>query len=152
MLLTLPHGAQIVALIALPLSRSIRLMKRITWWPQAWLGIVFSWGALVGAAAADFPVALAHETIALYLGCVLWTIGYDTIYALQDREDDALIGVRSTARLFGAKWRIWTSVFYAGALFCWALAAAIAGATWPTMIALGADRRADDFAHAAERR
>jgi 4-hydroxybenzoate polyprenyltransferase len=87
-------------------------MKRITWWPQAWLGLVFSWGALVGAAAASPAGGLPLEAIALYAGCICWTIGYDTIYALQDREDDALVGVRSTARLFAQQWRIWTGVFY----------------------------------------
>jgi 4-hydroxybenzoate polyprenyltransferase len=137
-LLVFPREAQWIAIGALPLVALYPLMKRITWWPQAWLGIVFSWGALVGAAAVDFPVALAHETIPLYLGCIAWVIGYDTIYALQDREDDALIGVRSTARLFGPRWRSYTTGFYVAALFLLGLAAAIAGARWPTMVALGA--------------
>jgi len=128
--------AQLVALIALPFVALYPLMKRITWWPQAWLGIVFSWGALVGGAATAFPAHMPAENIALYAGCILWTIGYDTIYALQDREDDALIGVRSTARLFADKWRAWTTAFYVGALFLWASAAALAGAGVPTFIAL----------------
>ena len=116
-LLAFPRLAQIVALIALPLVALYPLMKRITWWPQAWLGIVFSWGALVAARRWPFPAAVPAEAIALYAGCIMWTIGYDTIYALQDREDDALVGVRSTARLFAARWRTWTSVFYVLALF-----------------------------------
>ncbi|MCA8886415.1 MAG: UbiA family prenyltransferase, partial [Hyphomonadaceae bacterium] len=105
------------------------LMKRITWWPQAWLGIVFSWGALVGAAASTYESgAVPPEAYPLYAGCIMWTIGYDTIYALQDREDDALVGVRSTARLFGENWRTWTSVFYVLALAFWAAAGAMSGA------------------------
>lgn len=128
-LLALPHLAQIVALIAVPLVALYPLMKRITWWPQAWLGVVFSWGALVGGAAVAYePDGIAFETLALYAGCILWTIGYDTIYALQDREDDALVGVRSTARLFADKWRMWTSVFYVGAIALWTIAGAVAGA------------------------
>ncbi|MBX9747093.1 MAG: 4-hydroxybenzoate octaprenyltransferase [Hyphomonadaceae bacterium] len=128
-LLALPHLAQIVALIAVPLVALYPLMKRITWWPQAWLGIVFSWGALVGGAAVAYePDGIAYETVALYAGCIMWTIGYDTIYALQDREDDALVGVRSTARLFADKWRMWTSVFYVAALAFWTMAGAAAGA------------------------
>jgi 4-hydroxybenzoate polyprenyltransferase len=126
-LLVLPRLAQIVALIAIPLVALYPLMKRITWWPQAWLGIVFSWGALVGGAAVAFEDGVPFEAIVLYAGCICWTIGYDTIYALQDREDDALVGVRSTARLFAEKWRLWTSVFYVLAVTFWTAAAAIAG-------------------------
>jgi 4-hydroxybenzoate polyprenyltransferase len=127
-LLALPQLAQITALIALPLVALYPLMKRITWWPQAWLGIVFSWGALVGGAAVAPENGVPLEAIALYAGCIAWTIGYDTIYALQDREDDALVGVRSTARLFADKWRTWTSVFFVVAVALWAAAGAIAGA------------------------
>ena len=127
-LLMLPRLAQVVALIALPLVALYPLMKRITWWPQAWLGAVFSWGALVGGAAVSPEPGVPLEAIALYAGCIMWTIGYDTIYALQDREDDALVGVRSTARLFANKWRIWTSVFYILALALWAMVDAISGA------------------------
>ncbi len=128
-LLMLPPLAQIVSLIAIPLVALYPLMKRITWWPQAWLGIVFSWGALVGAAASTYETGIVpQEAFALYAGCILWTIAYDTIYALQDREDDALVGVRSTARLFADKWRTWTSAFYIGALTLWAIAGAMSGA------------------------
>ena len=129
MLFVFPPLAQLVALLALPLVALYPLMKRITWWPQAWLGIVFSWGALVGGAAATYLAgAVPFEAFALYAGCICWTIGYDTIYALQDREDDALIGVRSTARLFAGQWRLWTSVFYVAALVLWTTAGAIGGA------------------------
>src|SRR6185369_16533686 len=79
-LLSLPRLAQIVALCALPLVALYPLMKRITWWPQAWLGIVFSWGALVGGAATTSHFGmLPLESLALYAGCIAWTIGYDTI-------------------------------------------------------------------------
>ncbi len=127
-LLTLPRSAQIVALASLPLVALYPLMKRITWWPQAWLGMVFSWGALVGGAAASATGDIPAGAMVAYLGCVAWTVGYDTIYALQDREDDALVGVRSTARLFADKWRLWTGGFYLAALALWTGAAVIANA------------------------
>jgi 4-hydroxybenzoate polyprenyltransferase len=134
-----PRFAQLVALGALPLVALYPLMKRITWWPQAWLGIVFSWGALVGGAATTSRFGgVPLETLALYAGCIAWTIGYDTIYALQDREDDALIGVKSTARLFGKRWRLATSLFYVLALMGWMGAAVLAGASWPTFLFIGA--------------
>lgn len=116
-LLQLDRPAQIVALVSPAPVAAYPFMKRITWWPQAWLGIVFSWGALVGwvavAGGADATTAL------LYAGCICWVIGYDTIYALQDVEDDALIGVRSTARLFGDRVRMGVAIFYALALLFW---------------------------------
>jgi 4-hydroxybenzoate polyprenyltransferase len=126
-LLMLPSFAQIVALLAIPLVAVYPLMKRITWWPQAWLGVVFSWGALVGSAAVNLETGIPLEGIWLYVGCIMWTIGYDTIYALQDREDDALVGVRSTARLFASQWRLWVTLFYALALFLWGAAIVTAG-------------------------
>ena len=132
-LLAFPADAQIAALASLPLVAAYPFMKRITWWPQAWLGLVFSWGALVAglAVGADWRVIAA-----LYAGCIAWVIGYDTIYALQDREDDALIGVRSTARLFGARWRLYTTLFYIAAFALWGCAAVFAGAQWPTLAGL----------------
>jgi 4-hydroxybenzoate polyprenyltransferase len=112
-LLLLPRLAQIVALCAIPLVAAYPFMKRITWWPQVWLGLTFNWGVLVGYASVtgrlDWPA------LWLYLACTLWTIGYDTIYAQQDIEDDALVGVKSTARLFGNNARFWVSLFYAAA-------------------------------------
>ncbi|HWA01716.1 MAG TPA: 4-hydroxybenzoate octaprenyltransferase [Caulobacterales bacterium] len=135
-LLALPDFAKLLALAALPLVALYPFMKRVTWWPQAWLGLVFSWGALVASAAATPFYTLPASAYALYAGCIAWTIAYDTIYALQDREDDALIGVRSTARLFGARWRLWTLGFYVIALFFWALAARLAEALWPTTAAI----------------
>ncbi|MES1197424.1 MAG: 4-hydroxybenzoate octaprenyltransferase [Pseudomonadota bacterium] len=135
-LLALPNFAKLIAIGALPLVALYPFMKRITWWPQAWLGIVFSWGALVGFATDAITYALPYEAYALYGGCIAWVIAYDTIYALQDREDDALIGVRSTARLFGKYWRICTLGFYIAALFLWGLAATVSGAQWPTFAAI----------------
>ena len=113
-LLLLPRSAQIVALLAIPLVAAYPYMKRITWWPQVWLGLTFNWGVLVGYCAVmgrlDWPA------VWLYLACVCWTIGYDTIYAQQDIEDDALVGVKSTARLFGDQARKWVSIFYGAAI------------------------------------
>jgi 4-hydroxybenzoate polyprenyltransferase len=114
-------------------------MKRITWWPQAWLGLTFNWGALLGFAAETSSVDVA--AFMLYAGLFFWTLGYDTIYALQDREDDALIGVKSTALLFGANAPRWVLGFYAAA-FTLVLAAGFAEhAGWafaPTMLIAGA--------------
>jgi 4-hydroxybenzoate polyprenyltransferase len=101
-------------------------MKRVTWWPQAFLGLAFSYGALVGWSSQTGSFAM--PALLLYFGTILWVIGYDTIYALQDVEDDALIGVKSTARLFGSKTRLIVSGFYAGAYLLWLAAATIAGA------------------------
>lgn len=85
-------------------------MKRITWWPQAWLGLTFNWGALLGFAAETGH--LSTQAYLLYAGCFFWTLGYDTIYAHQDADDDALIGVKSTARLFGHRSPVWILMFY----------------------------------------
>ncbi len=89
-------------------------MKRITDWPQFVLGLAFSWGALMGWAAHYGSLGL--PAYMLYAGSILWVIGYDTIYAHQDKEDDALVGVRSTARLFGAGTKKWLVFLYGGAL------------------------------------
>ena len=118
-LLQLRWQAQLVALASLLPVAAYPYMKRITWWPQAWLGIVFSWGALVGwvAVRGNHLDVLA----ALYAGCIAWVIGYDTIYALQDREDDALIGIRSSALRMGTHVRGGVAAFYAAAVALWAL-------------------------------
>jgi 4-hydroxybenzoate polyprenyltransferase len=109
-------------------------MKRITNWPQLALGLAFSWGALMGWAAAfadlDAPALL------LYAGSVFWVIGYDTIYAHQDKEDDALVGVRSTARLFGDSTKSWLVGLYAGALILFAAAFSAAEAPMPALAGL----------------
>jgi 4-hydroxybenzoate polyprenyltransferase len=85
-------------------------MKRITWWPQAWLGLTFNWGALLGYAAAT--AWLGWPAILLYAGGVFWTLGYDTIYAVQDLEDDALAGVKSSARRLGRSAPTGVMIFY----------------------------------------
>ncbi len=100
-------------------------MKRITWWPQLFLGLAFSWGALVGWTSQ--MNALSWPPVLLYLGSILWVIGYDTIYALQDIEDDALVGIKSTARLFGDNVRLWVGAFYIGAVVLWTAAVAMTG-------------------------
>jgi 4-hydroxybenzoate polyprenyltransferase len=109
-------------------------MKRITWWPQIVLGLAFSWGALMGFAVTlgriDAPALL------LYFGSIAWVIGYDTIYAHQDAEDDALIGIKSTALLFGARTRRALMVFYGLAVLLIGAALALAGARWPAWIGL----------------
>ena len=86
-------------------------MKRVTSWPQAALGLAFSWGALMGWSATFASLALAP--ILLYASAFAWTIGYDTIYALQDARDDAIVGIRSTARLFGSRVKLGVGAFYA---------------------------------------
>jgi 4-hydroxybenzoate polyprenyltransferase len=102
------------------------LMKRVTWWPQIVLGLAFSWGALMGWAAVFHT--LEAPALLLYAGSIAWVIGYDTIYAHQDREDDALIGVKSTARLFGARTRLALLAFYGLAVLLIGLAGAAADA------------------------
>jgi 4-hydroxybenzoate polyprenyltransferase len=100
-------------------------MKRITWWPQIVLGLAFSWGALMGWAA--WFGQLDAAAYLLYAGSIAWVIGYDTIYAHQDREDDALVGVKSTARLFEARTKPMLALFYALAVLLIGAAGYLAG-------------------------
>ena len=109
-----------VAVASLALVAAYPFMKRVTWWPQAWLGLVFSWAALVGWAEA--PEMDWLPGLLLYAGSIFWVIGYDTIYALQDVEDDALVGVRSSARRLGSRVRLGVAVFYALAVALWGAA------------------------------
>jgi 4-hydroxybenzoate polyprenyltransferase len=109
-------------------------MKRITWWPQVVLGLAFSWGALMGFAVILGRIDLA--AFVLYAGSIAWVIGYDTIYAHQDAEDDALIGVKSTARLFGARTHQALVVFYTLAVVLIGVALILGGARWPAWIGL----------------
>jgi 4-hydroxybenzoate polyprenyltransferase len=95
-------------------------MKRITWWPQAWLGLVFSWGALVGWPAVTH--SLGWTPFLLWFGSIAWVIGYDTLYAIQDIEDDALVGVKSSARRLGEWAPVGIGIFYATALLLWSVA------------------------------
>jgi 4-hydroxybenzoate polyprenyltransferase len=119
-LVQLRFDTAVLALASLALVAGYPFMKRITWWPQAWLGLVFSWAALVGWLEAWG--SLGAPGLLLYAGSVFWVIGYDTIYALQDREDDALIGVRSSALRMGQHVRGGTTACYAVALLLWAAA------------------------------
>ncbi|MFC4347428.1 4-hydroxybenzoate octaprenyltransferase [Kordiimonas lipolytica] len=116
-LIQLNPFAIMVGLGSLAMVAIYPFMKRITYWPQAWLGLTFNWGALVGWAAVRG--SLDWPAIILYAGGLFWTLGYDTIYAHQDKEDDALIGVKSTALALGAKTRPAISLFYG--LFIFAL-------------------------------
>ncbi len=133
-LLQLCPLAQIVALASLALVAAYPFMKRITWWPQAWLGLVFSWGALVGWPAVEGEIET--PALLLYAGCVFWVIGYDTIYALQDREDDALVGVKSSALALGAHAKAGIAVCYVLALLLWAGAIWTVRAQWLAVLAL----------------
>ncbi len=108
--------------------------KRVTDWPQFVLGLAFSWGALMGW--ATMFGTLAPAPLLLYAGSILWVIGYDTIYAHQDKEDDAMVGVRSTARLFGEKTRMALVALYGGALILFAAAYVLSGMLWPAYLGL----------------
>jgi 4-hydroxybenzoate polyprenyltransferase len=133
-LLQLRWQAQLVALASLVLVAAYPFMKRITWWPQAWLGLVFTWGALVGwtALRSDQLDVLA----ALYAGSICWCVGYDTIYALQDREDDALVGIRSSALRLGNNVQAGVIAFYCLALALWGLAFWLLRPDWIALVAL----------------
>jgi len=122
-LFTIALGIASLALVAI-----YPFMKRVTWWPQFFLGLTFSWGALVGWSSQTGSLGIAP--LLLYAGCIAWTIGYDTIYALQDIEDDALIGVKSTARLFGDHVQPIVACFYAAAVACWLAAGLVVGGGW----------------------
>ena len=111
-------------------------MKRITWWPQIVLGLAFSWGALMGFAVTFGRIE--STALALYAGSIAWVIGYDTIYAHQDAEDDALIGIKSTARLFAAKTHQALMVFYTLAVVLIGGAIGMAGAGYPAWLGLAA--------------
>lgn len=119
-LLQLRLPAAIASLAALLPVAAYPFMKRITWWPQAWLGLVFSWAALVGW--TETWGALSAAGVTLYVGTMFWVVGYDTIYALQDREDDALVGIRSSALRLGRHVRGGVVACYALALVLWSAA------------------------------
>ncbi len=119
-LVQLRWEAQLTGLGSLGLVAAYPFMKRITWWPQAWLGLVFSWGVPVGWVAITGSVDAAM--LWLYAGTIFWVVGYDTIYAMQDREDDALVGIRSSALRLGGNIRGGVALFYALALLGWGMA------------------------------
>ena len=134
MLLQLERTAQIVALGSLALVAAYPFMKRITWWPQAWLGLVFAWGALVGWPAVTGR--LGTPALWLYAGTVAWVIGYDTLYAIQDIEDDALVGVKSSARRLGDQAPLGVAIFYALAVVLWSAAIWSVRPDWVALLAL----------------
>ncbi len=124
----------ILAIASLAIVAVYPLMKRFTNWPQLVLGFAFSWGALIGWASLRGQIE--GPALLLYAGSVLWVIGYDTIYAHQDKEDDALVGVRSTARLFGAKTIYWLMGLYGAALMFFTAAFAVAVVPMPALAGL----------------
>lgn len=130
-LLSLPPLAIGLGVGSLALVAAYPFMKRITWWPQAWLGLTFNWGALLGFAAATGT--LQFPALLLYACGIFWTLGYDTIYAVQDLEDDALAGVKSSARRLGDSAPKGVLAFYVLA-FCFALAAAWTGGLGPLFL------------------
>ena len=121
--------AILTGLGSLGLVAAYPFMKRVTWWPQLWLGLTFNWGVLVGAAASSGTVPL--PAVLLYGAGIFWTLGYDTIYALQDIEDDALAGIKSSARRLGGQVKAGVALFYAGTIVLAALALVMGGqALW----------------------
>ena len=127
--------AAIVALASIVPVAAYPFMKRITWWPQAWLGLVFSWGALVG-----WPAVMGRPglpALLIWFGSIAWVIGYDTLYAIQDIEDDALVGVKSSARRLGEKAPAGVAIFYVMAVLFWAAAVWSVRPDWIALLALG---------------
>ena len=131
LLLTMGLAAILLGVASLALVAAYPYMKRITWWPQAWLGLTFNWGALLGFAAVTGT--LRWSAVLLYAGGVAWTLGYDTIYAVQDLEDDALAGVKSSARRLGDRAPLAVFAFYVAA-FALAVAAACIGGLGPLFL------------------
>jgi len=123
-----------LAIASLVLVAAYPFAKRFTYWPQFVLGLTFNWGALVGWSA--ITGSLDWPAVVLYVGAVAWTIGYDTIYAHQDKEDDALLGLKSTALRFGARTPLMLTIFYGLTIAIWLAAAWIAASGWPVYFAL----------------
>ena len=134
-LLSFNRFAIALGIASLAIVFAYPLMKRVTSWPQIVLGLAFNWGALLGWAALEG--GLAWPPLLLYLGGIAWTLGYDTIYAHQDKEDDALLGLKSTALKFGAGSTPWLYGFYAVAIACFAAMGAKLGLAWPFYLGLG---------------
>jgi 4-hydroxybenzoate polyprenyltransferase len=137
-LLQLNATTVLIAFLSVPIIVVYPFMKRITWWPQLVLGLAFNWGALLGWTAVTGE--LATPALLLYAAGIFWTLGYDTIYAHQDKEDDALIGVRSSARRLGERTRPWLAVFYGLTLMLLAAAALAAGKgllAWLGLVVVG---------------
>jgi len=133
-LLQLKPLAAVIAMASLAPVAAYPFMKRLTWWPQAWLGLVFSWGALVGwpAVTASFE----WPPLLLWFGSIAWVVGYDTLYAIQDIEDDALVGVKSSARRLGDKAPLGVAIFYTIAILFWCGAVWATRPEWLALIAL----------------
>jgi 4-hydroxybenzoate polyprenyltransferase len=127
-------AAAIVALVSIAPVAAYPFMKRITWWPQAWLGVVFSWGALVGWPAVTG--SLSWTPFLLWFGSIAWVVGYDTLYAIQDVEDDALVGVKSSARRLGDKAPLGIAIFYFLAVILWGAAIWSVRPDWIALLTL----------------
>ena len=119
-LLQLNETCWLLGFLVLLLVFSYPAFKRFTYWPQFILGLTFNWGALMGWVSITGEIDI--PSVLLYLAGIFWTLGYDTIYAHQDKEDDALVGVRSTALLFGQRTPYWVAVFYSATLVMFASA------------------------------
>jgi 4-hydroxybenzoate polyprenyltransferase len=130
----LKWAAAVVSLCSVAPVALYPFMKRITWWPQAWLGLVFSWGALVGWPAVTGSLDLSP--FLLWFGSIAWVVGYDTLYAIQDIEDDALVGVKSSARRLGDKAALGVGIFYVLAVLLWAAALWSVRADWVALLTL----------------
>ena len=130
---TIKLGVASLALVAI-----YPFMKRITYWPQLWLGLTFNWGALIGWSTVQGGLGLAPGL--LYAAGILWTLGYDTIYAHQDKEDDLIAGVKSSALALGTDTKPWLILFYTASIGLIGAAGAVAGLSWPfySGLALGA--------------
>jgi 4-hydroxybenzoate polyprenyltransferase len=124
----------LLGVLSLALVFTYPLMKRVTYWPQAVLGLTFNWGALMGWTAVTGAIGV--PAVALYVGGLAWTLHYDTIYAHQDKEDDALVGVKSTALKLGAQTKPWLGGFSIATVILFAIAMATAGLGWPAMLAV----------------
>jgi 4-hydroxybenzoate polyprenyltransferase len=135
LLVSLDRAAVLLGVLVLGLVAIYPFMKRVTWWPQVFLGLAFNWGALMGYAAAHGTVEL--PAVLLYAGGIAWTLGYDTIYAHQDKADDALVGIKSSARRLGEATKAWLVGFYMTTIILWASAGLTAGFGWPLWLALG---------------
>ena len=133
-LLQLKPIAAIIALASIAPVAAYPFMKRIIWWPQAWLGLVFSWGALVGWSAVTG--SFDWRAPILWFGSIAWVIGYDTLYAIQDIEDDALVGVKSSARRLGDKAPLGVGICYVTALALWGVAIWMVRPDWIALATL----------------
>jgi 4-hydroxybenzoate polyprenyltransferase len=134
-LLSFNRFAILLGLGVIPIVTLYPFVKRVSHWPQAVLGLAFNWGALMGWAAVLGGLSLAP--LILYAGAVAWTVGYDTIYAHQDREDDELAGMKSTALRFGRTTKLWLSLFYAFAWSAMVIAGLLAGAGLVFFVGMG---------------